>query len=122
MAKERAGLNLTDDLDLSEFSPTQTKRQAEGDIKVIEKIAEQSGFPSRAGKRRRKKSQQSPFKNQLNLKCRDGMKELFQDIGVHLEVHDHTTFEQALLALIEREGDKALLQRYKEIAKPLAEH
>ena len=29
------------------------------------------------------------------------MRELFQDMGEHLAVYDHTAFERALLALIE---------------------
>ena len=119
MFKERAHLNLADEdeLDLSEFTPTQSKKQDIIDTKKIEEVAERSGFISRARKSRRRKIQESPYKNQLNLKCRDGMKELFQAIGDRLVVHDHTTFELAILALIEKEDYKDLFQSYNEIKK-----
>ena len=117
MGKERAHLDLNDDLDMSGFQPTKRVRQEEIDNKTIEKVAEESGFVSRINKARRRKRPQSPFKNQLNLKCRDNMKELFQDIGAHLGVHDHTTFERAILALLEKEGATELLQKYRDITK-----
>ena len=117
MTKERAHLNLSDDLDISEFIPVKKEKNREIEIKTLEKVAEQSGFVSRKNKSQRRRKPQSPFKNQLNLKCRDGIKELFQDIGEQLGVHDHTTFEQALLALIEKNDLKDLLQGYKEIIK-----
>ena len=117
MTKQRAHLNLNDDLDISEFIPVKKERNRETEIKTLEKVAEQSGFVSRKNKSQRRRRPQSPFKNQLNLKCRDGIKELFQDIGEELGIHDHTTFEQALLALIEKKGLDDLLQGYKEITK-----
>lgn len=80
MTKERAHLNLSDDLDISEFLPVKKERNRETELKTLEKVAEQSGFVSRKNKSQRRRKPQSPFKNQLNLKCRDGIKELFQDI------------------------------------------
>lgn len=117
MVKERAHLNLDDDLDISEFQPVHKPDHRQTDLKTIEKVAEQSGFVSRKHKSQRRKKPQSPFRNQLNLKCRDDIKELFQDLGERLGVHDHTTFEKALLSLIEKNGYDDLLQRYKEITK-----
>ncbi len=117
MTKERAHLNLSDDLDISEFIPIKKKKIRETELKDIEKVAEQSGFVSRKHKSQRRRKPQSPFKNQLNLKCRDGIKELFHDIGEQLGVYDHTTFEEALLALVEKKDLNDLLQRYKEISK-----
>ena len=117
MTKERAHLNLSDDLDISEFLPVKKERNKDTEIKTIEKVAEQSGFVSRKNKIQRRRKPQKKIKNQLNLKCRDGIKELFQDIGAQLDVHDHTTFEQALLALIEKNSLNDLLQRYKEITR-----
>ncbi len=117
MGKERAHLNLDDDFDVSEFHPTKKKENEEVDKKTIERVAEKSGFISRVNKARRRKIPQSPFKNKLNLKCRDNMKELFQDIGEYLNTRDHTTFEHAILALLEKEGTPNLLQQYRDITK-----
>lgn len=117
MAKERAHLDLSEDLDISEFLPVKKERTKETEIETLERVAEQSGFVSRKHKSQRRRKPQSPFKNQLNLKCRDEIKELFQDIGGQLGIHDHTTFEQALLALIEKYEFNELLERYKEIVK-----
>ena len=44
MTKERAHLNLSDDLDISEFLPVKKERNKDTEIKTIEKVAEQSGF------------------------------------------------------------------------------
>lgn len=117
MAKERAHLNLSDDLDVSEFLPLKKEKTQEIETKTLEKIAEQSGFVSRKHKSQRRRKPQSPYKTQLNVKCREEMKELFQDIGNELEFHDRTTFEQALLAIIEKYELSELLKRYKEIVK-----
>lgn len=115
MSSERAGLNLDDDFDISGFQPKDLKNESNSEEKIIKKIAEQSGFSSRKSKNHRRKKPQSPYKNQLNLKCRDGMKDLFHIIGDRLEIHDHTTFENALLALIEKQGYDDLLEEYKKI-------
>ncbi len=117
MGKERAHLNLDDDFDVSEFHPIKKEEHEEIDKKAIEKVAEESGFISRVNKTRRRKIPQSPFKNQFNLKCRDKMKELFQDIGEYSNTRDHTTFERAILALLEKEGTPDLLQQYRDITK-----
>lgn len=117
MVKERSGLHLNDDLDLTSFAPkTQLRHHSEGEKQAIVQAAEESGFTSREPRIRRRKPT-SPYKIQLNLKVRNGMKELFQDMGARLYVHDHTIFERALLALIKQEGQDDLLQRYKEIIK-----
>lgn len=115
MAKERAHLDLSDDLDVSEFLPLRKERTQEIETKTLEKVAEQSGFVSRKHKSQRRRKLQSPYKTQLNVKCREEMKELFQDIGDELNFHDRTTFEQALLALIEKYELSEILKRYKEI-------
>lgn len=117
MGKEHAHLSLDDDFDISEFQPHKKEEQGKIDKNTIKKVAEESGFPSHENKPRRRIRQQSSFKNQLNLKCRDNMKELFQDIGNYLDVRDHTTFERAILALLEKEGATELLQKYRNITK-----
>lgn len=117
MSKERTPLNLTDDdLDLSGFAPKEEKKRASLDPRTIEAIAEQSGFISHEGKRRRKR-QRSPYQAQLNLKCREGIKSLFQELSDRLDFHDRTTFEQALLALIEKQGYSDLEARFRELTK-----
>lgn len=117
MGKERAGLDLGEDLDLTVFTPkTHTRHDSEEEKHAIKQSAEQSGFISREPRIRRRKPV-SPYKIQLNLKVRDGIKELFQDLGERLHVHDKTVFERALLALLEKEGQSDLLQRYREIVK-----
>lgn len=117
MGSERAGLNLDEDLDLTDFTPkVRTRPGREEETRAIKQAAEQSGFTSREPRVRRRKPV-SPYKIQLNLKVRDGIKELFQDVGERLRVHDKTAFERALLALIEKEGQGDLLQRYREIVK-----
>ncbi|MEP6606069.1 MAG: hypothetical protein ABJA60_08120 [Nitrosospira sp.] len=117
MGKERAGLNLNEDIDLTAFAPKIRPRpKSEEENHAIKQAAEQSGFTSREPKMRRRKPS-SPYKIQLNLKVRDGIKELFQDVGERLNVHDKTAFEKALLALIEKEQQTDLLQRYSDIVK-----
>lgn len=117
MAKERAHLNLDDDLDLSGFEP---KPKGMGgrptDMKAVKAVAEQSGFPSRDPRRRRKR-QRSPYQAQLNLKCREDVKSLFQTLSDRMDMYDHTTFELALLALLEKQGYSDLIEQYKDITK-----
>ena len=46
------------------------------------------------------------------------MRELFQEMGARLDVYDHTTFERAVLALIEKEGTyrtKKDLRRHRQM-------
>ncbi len=115
MPKERAHLDLSEDLDLSDFAPVKKEKQRDIDLKVLEKVAEESGFVSRKNKNQRRRKPQSPYTNQLNVKCRVGIKELFQDIGAELAIHDHTAFEEALVALMEKYKFEELLDRYNEI-------
>jgi len=116
MPRERAHLNLDADLGLSDFEPQQKGRGGEThDMKAaLQTVAEQSGFPSREPRRRRKR-QRSPFQAQINLKCREDIKSLFHALGDRLEVHDHTTFELALLALLEKQGYSDLITQYRDI-------
>jgi len=117
MSKERAHLNLDDDLDLSGFEPKPKGRGGQKpDMKTVQAVAEQSGFPSREPRRRRKR-QRSPYQEQLNLKCREDIKLLFQTLGDRMDVHDYTTFELALLALLEKQGYSDLIGHYQDITK-----
>jgi hypothetical protein len=80
----------------------------------IKEIATQTGFISRQP---RKKRSRTKYTAQLNIKVREGIKPLFQEIGAHLETFDNETFELALLALIEKEGTKEYLALFKEFTK-----
>jgi hypothetical protein len=42
------------------------------------------------------------------------MRSLFRDLGERLDIQDTMTFEQALLALIEKHGYGDLLERYHD--------
>ena len=113
MGEQRATLQLDD------FKPKAKERAGEkekADQKVIEKVAEQSGFVSREPKRKRRRKI-SPYTDQLGIKVRPQMKEIFQTIGERMEVYDHTTFENALLALLEKEGMQDLVEEFKTITK-----
>ena len=54
------------------------------------------------------------------MKYKEGVKALFQEMGDRLDVHDHTTFERALLALIEKEGYTDLATSFKDDDKEAA--
>ena len=123
MPRERAHLDFGDDLDLSEFQPKTPEPKQKTDQKAttqkaIEEIGKSTGFVSREPQKQKKRRRViSPYKDQLNVKCRPEVKDLFQDIGERLVVHDHTTFERAIFALIEKEGYTDLAARYKDIVK-----
>ena len=112
MAKEREALNLDDTIDLEEL--TQKRPLPKLDKAEIKEIATQTGFISRQP---RKKRSRTKYTAQLNIKVREGIKPLFQEIGAHLETFDNETFELALLALIEKEGTKEYLALFKELTK-----
>lgn len=114
MAKEREALNLLDDtIDLEELTQKPTRPKQIGKAQ-LEKIAKQTGFISRQP---RKKRSRTKYTAQLNIKVREGVKPLFQEIGEHLETFDNETFERAMLALIEKEGTKEHLTQFKELTK-----
>ncbi len=118
MGNKRASLNLDDDtIDLEELigRPQQPKHI---DKAKLAQVAKQSGFTSREPNgRQRRRRKKSPFTDQQAIRVRSGMKDLFQDLGEYLNVMDHTTFERAILALIEKEGTKEHLQKFKELTK-----
>lgn len=121
MPNQRASLDLgnkSDSIDIAELAGSSRLKKDAVDPETIKQVSEMSGFPSREKtvktRRRRKKS---PFTQQLGLKCRPEMRELFQDMSEYLDVYDHTTFERAMLALIEKEGTEEHLKRYESIVK-----
>jgi hypothetical protein len=112
MAKEREALNLDNTIDLEEL--TQKRPLPKLGKAEIKEIATQTGFISRQP---RKKRSRTKYTAQLNIKVREGIKPLFQEIGAHLETFDNETFELALLALIEKEETKEYLALFKELKK-----
>ena|SRR5665647_1107572 len=113
MAKEREALNLDDTIDLEELTQKRPLPKHIGKAEIKE-IATQTGFISRQP---RKKRSRTKYTAQLNIRVREGIKPLFQEIGAHLETFDNETFELALLALIEKEGTKEYLALFKELTK-----
>ena len=121
MGNQRPTLDLDDDsepVSIEELAGKSGVQKNLIDPESVKNVAEQSGFPSREDaskpRRRRKKS---PYTQQLGLKVRPQMRELFQDMGEHLGVYDHTAFERAILALIAAEGTPEQLKTYKAIVK-----
>jgi len=86
------------------------------DKSEIERIAHESGFVSRSPISRRIRPK-SPYTIQLNFKTRPGIKEIFQEVGARLQTFDHTTFERALLALLEKEKMKDLNKELTALIK-----
>lgn len=85
--------------------------------KFIEQVAVASGLFNSEIVTKKRNRRESYYKVQFNIRCKPKMKELFQSISDHLEILDHTTFERAILALIEKDPEKLgkFLQQYKEI-------
>lgn len=60
----------------------------------------------------------SPYIIPKSIKMREGMKELLSDLTEHLGTEsEQRTIELALLALIEKKGNKELKSRYTNITK-----
>lgn len=121
MGNKRAELDFNDDTEtvhIEELAGKGRINKNTVDPSSVQQVATKSGFPSREGvirtRRRRKKS---PFTMQIGLKCRPEMRDLFQAMSEHLDLYDHTTFERALLALIEKEGRPEHLETYKDIIR-----
>lgn len=114
MNKKRASLDLNDDIDISEITSKKFKRKFDSEKKIIESIAEKSGFVSREPKKRKSKPK-SPFIVQMNIKTRYGAKELFQETSDKMGCFDHTTFEEAFIALLEKQGFYNILDKYKKL-------
>ena len=115
MENKRAGLNLEGTIDLEELFNKKIKSKPLINKKELESVAENSGFISRHAYKKSRRRKKSPFECQIGIKVRPDIKELFQDIGEYLDVYDHTTFELAVLALLEKENVINLLNRFKKI-------
>ena len=121
MGNKRPPLNFDDDMEavnVQELAGKGYSKKIDVDPQTVREIAAQSGFPSRgdsASARRRRRRKKSPYTGQLGVKVRPEMRELFQDMSEYLTVYDHTTFERAILALIEKEGTVEQLKIYNDI-------
>lgn len=123
MTKTRIPLNFDDDDILSMASQPLIKPKVTPE--QIKEVANKSGFFSRqpqlqkvdhdiANRRRRKIS---PYNAQLGIKVRPEIKEIFQNISDTLGIHDCSTFELAILALLEKGNYSQLLDKYKQITE-----
>jgi hypothetical protein len=121
MTKTRTPLNFDDDDILSMASQPLIKPKVTPE--QIKEVANQSGFFSRqpqlqdivhdVSTRRRRKI--SPYNSQLGVKVRPEIKEIFQNISDTLGIHDCSTFELAILALLEKGNYSQLLEKYKQV-------
>ena len=118
MDKQRAHLNFDDDeIPLENLTVSTTKsKPTTAQQKAIVEEAKKTGFVSREPKKMGRR-RTSPYTAQFGGKCREGMKPLFQEIGVILDCQDTVTLELAILALIEKEGLDDLLVKYKALTE-----
>ena len=121
MSNKRASLDFginenSEAVSIEELIESKGAKKNSIDINELKKVSEQSGFISRESKKRRVRPS-SPHVIQVNLKTRDGVKDIFQEAGARLGTFDHTTFENALLALLEKEKMVDLSKELKELIK-----
>ena len=127
MGNTRARLDLSDneqDFDLGDDIAALAGKSAPSkdniDPEKIKEVSTKSGFPSRSGKstapvkqprRRRKKS---PYTEQLGVRVRPAVKDVYYELSDQIGGLDQETFEKAVLALIEKQGTKELLDKYNK--------
>ena len=118
MAKTRERLSIDDDqIDLEELTTPPQAPPSDEEYRRMKKAGEQFGFVDRSAKVKKHRSR-SPYVIQHNSKMRIGMKELLADLTASIGAKsDQETLEIAIVALIEREDNKVLLKKYKDIAK-----
>ena len=125
MVKQRASLDLDLDDDILSIA-SQPSVKPKINSEKIKEIANQSGFFSRQPQlnnitntadniisRRRRKI--SPYHSQLGIKVRPEVKEIFHSISDVLGIHDCSTFELAILALLEKDNHTQLLEEYRKV-------
>ena len=118
MGNTRQSLGLEERIDLEELTKIDTRKPeiTEDQKKDLYQGGEKLGFGSRMPTKRRGRKK-SPYTIAKGVKIREGMPELFIELAEHLGLQDNQTFERAILALIEKEGTDALLQRYRNITE-----
>jgi len=118
MSNEREKINtdLGEDLDLgAAIKMTEEKPNfSQEERNLVAETSEKAGFPSRQAKKVRRKRIKSPYTEQLGFKARPIVKEVFQEFSDSINIYDYTTFEQALIALLEKEGRKDLLLKLEK--------
>lgn len=112
MNNKRASFNLDEAIDIG-LVENVSRNSELVNYKDLEKVASESGFVKRLPQKRKNRRKRSPYTEQLGIKIRPLIKEIFQEIGEKLSIYDHTTFELAILALIEKENDQELIKKYK---------
>lgn len=121
MSSERKPLDIDFDEDLNLAGAVKATAKKEpftkAQRKIVEATSEAAGFPSREAKKARRKRAKSPHTEQLGFKARVEVKDVFQELSDTLGIYDHTTFERAVVALLEKEGRDDLLNRIKELTK-----
>jgi hypothetical protein len=114
MSNKRTGFDFEEGIDLGLVERASNSGKSVN-YKDLEKVAADSGFIKRLPQTRKNRRKRSPYTEQLGIKVRPLIKDIFQELGEKLSVYDHTTFELAILALIEKEKDQELLEKYKDI-------
>jgi hypothetical protein len=128
MVKQRASLDLDLDDDILSIA-SQPSIKPKMNSEQIKEIAHQSGFFSRQPQKSSPAPQQSPENNftprrrrnispyhaQLGIKVRPEIKEIFHTISDLMGIHDCSTFELAILALLEKNNQKKLIEKYNKI-------
>jgi hypothetical protein len=112
MNNKRASFNLDEAIDIG-LVENVSRNSELVNYKDLEKVASESGFVKRLPQKRKNRRKRSPYTEQLGIKIRPLIKEIFQEIGEKLSIYDHTTFELAIFALIEKENDQELIKKYK---------
>ncbi|GEM_PF-3164097 len=112
MNNKRASFNLDEAIDIGLVEKVSRNSELVN-YKDLEKVASESGFVKRLPQKRKNRRKRSPYTEQLGIKIRPLIKEIFQEIGEKLSIYDHTTFELAIFALIEKENDQELIKKYK---------
>jgi len=118
MAKDREHLSIEDDqIDLEELVSTPQAPPSTEEYKKMQKVGEKLGFVDRSSKVKKIKKR-TPYIIQHNSKMRIGMKELLSDLTDHIgSKSDQETLELGILALIEKNGEKEFLKKFKDLTK-----
>lgn len=118
MAKDREHLSIEDDqIDLEDLVSPPQAPPSEEEYKKMQEVGEKLGFVDRSSKIKKTKKR-TPYIIQHNSKMRIGMKELLSDLTAHIGAKsDQETLELGILALIEKEGVKGFLKKFKALIK-----
>ncbi len=118
MAKTREHLSLEEDqIELEELIGTPKPPPSNEQYKKMQEAGKKFGFVDRSPKIKKTKKR-TPYIIQHNSKMRIGMKELLTDLTAYIGAKsDQETLELGILALIEKEGAKGILEKFEELTK-----